>query len=185
MINTGKNRHIQMWTTYEKITYNTEIAKISHFSVFLSILGSNQYKVLSLGLMTNNPRHSSITDLNIQNYPHNNLFDLIYQSFIPIIKKTHNLFIHSILNCLALVYEIHVMLMLSKLTKKKIHGTINLTVSNHGQYVQSSTPPLERAMWTLDHDLRQCINFLIKILLHYSQSPLKKRGSFWILLLPL
>lgn len=87
MINTGKNRHIQMWTTYEKITYNTEIAKISHFSVFLSILGSNQYKVLSLGLMTNNPRHSSITDLNIQNYPHNNLFDLIYQSFIPIIKK--------------------------------------------------------------------------------------------------
>lgn len=167
MINTGKNRHIQMWTTYEKITYNTEIAKISHFSVFLSILGSNQYKVLSLGLMTNNPRHSSITDLNIQNYPHNNLFDLIYQSFIPIIKKTHNLFIHSILNCLALVYEMHVMLMLSKLTKKKIYS------------------PLERAMWTLDHDLRQCINFLIKILLHYSQSPLKKRGSFWILLLPL
>lgn len=141
MINTSKNRHIQMWTTYEKITYNTEIAKISHFSVFLSILGSNQYKVLSLGLMTNNHRHSSITDLNIQNYPHNNLFDLIYQSFIPIIKKTHNLFIHSILNCLALVYEMHVMLMLSKLTKKKIHGTINLTVSNHGQYVQSSTPP--------------------------------------------
>lgn len=156
-----------------------KLQKSAIFLFFLSILGSNQYKVLSLGLMTNNPRHSSTTDLNIQNYPHNNLFDLIYQSFIPIIKKTHNLFIHSILNCLALVYEMHVMLMLSKLTKKKIHGTINGLKPWPICTILYS--PLERAMWTLDHDLRQCINFLIKILLHYSQSPLKKRGSFWSL----
>lgn len=82
--------------------------------------------------MINNFRYFLIIDLNIQNYLYNNLFDLIYQLLILIIKKIYNFFIYLIFNCFVLVYEMYVMLMLLKLIKKKIYGIINLTVLNYG-----------------------------------------------------